>query len=108
MRIGITRGIGSGKSYVCKYLAQKGIEVYDCDQAAKRLIRTEPSIREALTALIGADAYTADGCLNKAVVAQTTVRRLMPLSTLLCSAIFSPATSNGWRVPFSLSAVSTD
>ena len=70
MRIGITGGIGSGKSYVCKHLAQRGIEVYDCDQAAKRLIRTETSIREALTALIGKDAYTADGDLNKAVVAQ--------------------------------------
>ena len=53
MKIGITGGIGSGKSYVCKLLAQRGIEVYDCDAAAKRLIRTSPRLRQQLKALIG-------------------------------------------------------
>lgn len=70
MKTGITGGIGSGKSYVCKLLAQQGISVYDCDQAAKRLIRTSPDIRKRLTALIGADTYQKDGQLNKAVVAR--------------------------------------
>ena len=70
MKIGITGGIGSGKSYVCKRLAARyGIEVYDCDAAAKRLIRTSPTIREELTQLIGSHTYT-DGTLNKAAVAQ--------------------------------------
>ena len=53
MKIGITGGIGSGKSYVCRLLAQQGIEVYDCDAAAKRLIRTSPELRRQLLALIG-------------------------------------------------------
>ena len=57
MKIGITGGIGSGKSYVCKRLARYGIEVYDCDAAAKRLIRTSPVIRRKLTELIGPDTY---------------------------------------------------
>ena len=39
MRIGIAGGIGSGKSYVCRQLQRRGITVYDCDSAAKRLIR---------------------------------------------------------------------
>ena len=69
MKTGITGGIGSGKSYVCRLLQQRGIEVYDCDQAAKRLIRTSPDIHEKLTALIGPETYQ-DGALNKAVVAQ--------------------------------------
>jgi dephospho-CoA kinase len=69
MKIGITGGIGSGKSYVCKRLARYGIEVYDCDAAAKRLIRTSPVIRRKLTELIGPDTYI-DGQLNKAAVAQ--------------------------------------
>lgn len=69
MKTGITGGIGSGKSYVCQLLRQRGIEVYDCDQAAKRLIRTSPDIRRELTALIGPETYI-DGALNKAVVAQ--------------------------------------
>ena len=53
MKTGITGGIGSGKSYVCKLLAQRGIEVYDCDAAAKRLIRTSPRLCQQLKALIG-------------------------------------------------------
>ena len=69
MKIGITGGIGSGKSYVCQRLAQRGIQVYDCDAAAKRFIRTSPIIYKELTALIGPDTYI-DGQLNKAAVAQ--------------------------------------
>lgn len=69
MRVGITGGIGSGKSYVCKRLAAMGIDVYDCDSAAKRIIRTSPVIREALTRLIGPNTYSIDGQLNKAAVA---------------------------------------
>ena len=69
MKIGITGGIGSGKSYICKRLAVRGIEVYDCDSAAKRLIRTSDSIRKQLTHLIGEDAYDGTS-LNKAAVAR--------------------------------------
>ena len=76
MKTGITGGIGSGKSYVCKRLQARGFEVYDCDEAAKRLIRTSPDIHRQLTALIGPDAYhrspltTSPYTLNKAAVAQ--------------------------------------
>ena len=70
MKIGIAGGIGSGKSYICALIRQRGFEVYDCDSAAKRLIRTDPDIRAQLTALIGPDTYSADGQLNKAVVAR--------------------------------------
>lgn len=53
MKIGITGGIGSGKSYVCQLLMTRGIEVYDCDQAAKRIIRTSDDVRQQLLQLIG-------------------------------------------------------
>lgn len=53
MKTGITGGIGSGKSYVCRLLALRGIEVYDCDAAAKRLMHTSPDIQKMLTELIG-------------------------------------------------------
>ena len=70
MKIGITGGIGSGKSYICRVLQQQhGIEVYDCDSAAKRLIVSSPSIRRRLTALIGPHTYFDDGSLNKGAVA---------------------------------------
>jgi len=69
MKIGITGGIGSGKSYVCRLLNQRGIDIYDCDSAAKRLIRTSLDIHRQLTRLIGQDAYLGEE-LNKAVVAR--------------------------------------
>ena len=53
IKIGITGGIGSGKSFVCRLLEQRGIEVYDCDAAAKRLIRTSTRLRQQLKELIG-------------------------------------------------------
>lgn len=68
-RIAITGGIGCGKSYVCKLLKARGIEVYDCDAGAKHVLATSAEVRRRLTELIGADAYMADGRLNKAVVA---------------------------------------
>jgi hypothetical protein len=39
IKIGITGGIGAGKSYICNLLRQRGIPVYNCDEEAKRLIR---------------------------------------------------------------------
>ena len=75
LRTGITGGIGSGKSYVCQRLSARGYAVYDCDTAAKRLIRTSADIYRQLTSLIGPDAYmsprnTPPYQLNKAVVAR--------------------------------------
>jgi dephospho-CoA kinase len=52
MKIGIAGGIGSGKSYVARRLAQRGIKVYDCDSAAKRIMRSEV-IQQQLQELIG-------------------------------------------------------
>ena len=69
MKVGITGGIGSGKSFVCRRLEARGVEVYDCDAAAKRLIRTSPDIRRQFTELLGEEAYE-NGVLNKAVVAR--------------------------------------
>lgn len=69
MRIAITGGIGSGKSYVCRLLALRGIDIYDCDAGAKRLMHSSEELKAKLTALIGSDAYV-DGRLNKAVVAE--------------------------------------
>ncbi len=67
--VGITGGIGSGKSYVARLLATNyRVPVYDCDSEARRLM-LGPAIREQLVRLIGPKAYTADGQLNKPVVA---------------------------------------
>jgi dephospho-CoA kinase len=76
--VAITGGIGSGKSFVCRLLESKGIKVYDCDSAAKRLMNTSPILRRQLTELIGPEAYetfeTTESRnlppLNKAAVAR--------------------------------------
>ena len=68
IKIGITGGIGSGKSYVSKMLGRYGIPVFDCDSEAKILTVQDEAIRSGLTELLGPTVYTADG-LNKPVLA---------------------------------------
>ena len=67
-RIGITGGIGSGKTYVCRLLQRRGIPVYHCDDEAKRLMIESPVIRQQLTQLIGDDIYINNE-LNKPRIA---------------------------------------
>ena len=59
MKIAITGGIGAGKSYVCQCLKEQGIEVFDCDASAKRLMRTSPTLQQALKELVGEEVYEA-------------------------------------------------
>lgn len=68
-KVAITGGIGSGKSHVCKHLAARGIDVYDCDAGAKRLMRTSVELKDALQRLVGTNVY-ADGVLQKRVLAE--------------------------------------
>lgn len=56
----ITGGIGAGKSYICQQLREMGVEVYDCDAAAKRLMRSDKILRERLTELVGKEVYESD------------------------------------------------
>lgn len=69
MLTAITGGIGSGKSYVCRILESRGICVYDCDAAAKRLMRTSEKLQQELRQLVGQDVYTSDGQLQKRILA---------------------------------------
>ena len=68
MKVGITGGIGSGKSTVCRLFAQRGVAVYDSDAAAKRLMTEEPALRVGIAARFGAEAY-AGGALNRPYLA---------------------------------------
>ena len=70
MKIAITGGIGSGKSYVCRILEKQGIRVYDCDAEAKRLMRTDARLQAGLKKLVGEQVYSAEGVLQKPVLAQ--------------------------------------
>ncbi|AVM56723.1 dephospho-CoA kinase [Bacteroides heparinolyticus] len=68
IKIGITGGIGSGKSIVSHLLQVMGIPVYISDAEAKRLICSDPFIRKGLQALLGKDIYSGN-TLNKQLLA---------------------------------------
>ena len=63
--IGITGGIGSGKSFVASIFSQLGIPVYDADSHAKPFMTTDPSIIKGLTENFGKTIYESNGALNK-------------------------------------------
>lgn len=57
MIIGITGGIGSGKTTVANFFKDLGIPIYIADVEAKQLMNTSPLVREELTALFGEEAF---------------------------------------------------
>lgn len=67
-KVGITGGIGSGKSSVCKMLALRGVPIYDSDSRAKQLMVTDAELVRLVSQRFGADVYV-DGMLNRQVLA---------------------------------------
>lgn len=67
-RIGITGGIGSGKSVVSSLLRVMGYPVYDTDSEARRLMNASPELRRQIAEAFGDDIYT-DGSLNRPLLA---------------------------------------
>lgn len=67
--VAVTGGIGSGKSYVCQLLHKSGIKVYDCDAAAKRLMRSDKALLRALRHLVGDEVYQGE-VLQKGILAK--------------------------------------
>ena len=88
MLIGITGGIGSGKSTIAHELARRGYAVYDCDAEAKRIVMENRAVQQAIIELLGEEAF-ADGKYNTAYVS----RRVFAEPTLLqqLNAIVHPA-----------------
>lgn len=74
LKVGITGGIGSGKSTVARVFAALGIPVYEADERAKVLIEEDPEIVSGIRALFGDEAYRADGKYNKTYVAEKVFR----------------------------------
>ena len=70
VRIGLTGGIGCGKSYVAKLLNKRGVPVYDSDTEAKQLSNTSKNIRDGLMSLTGIENLYADGVLNRRLLAE--------------------------------------
>lgn len=68
--IGITGGIGSGKSVVSRVLRCNGFIVYDCDSEAKRIMTQDEKVKTQLQAGIGCEIYSEQGELNRKLLAQ--------------------------------------
>lgn len=65
IKVGITGGIGSGKSTACKVFAFLGIPVFEADIVAKQLMNTDPEIRSKLINLFGTSVYLPDRTIDR-------------------------------------------
>lgn len=69
LKVGLTGGIGTGKSIVAKFFKMLGIPVYVSDLEARQLMNSNSIIREQLLAKFGAEVYTKDSTLNRKYLA---------------------------------------
>ena len=70
LRVGITGGIGAGKSIVCKVFQILGIPIYDADSRAKWLMNHSESLKDQIKDLFGEEAYEG-GELNRSMLAKS-------------------------------------
>lgn len=90
MKVGITGGIGSGKSTVCKIFAELGIPVYYADDRAKYLMQHEHYLIDLIKKNFGEDVY-ANGKLDRALLASRTFgdkQKVALLNSLVHPAVF--------------------
>lgn len=73
--VGITGGIGSGKTTVCREWEKLGAYVLYADDLAKKLMNTDPEIRKDITRAFGSDSYREDGSLNRAHLTEEAFRK---------------------------------
>lgn len=70
IKAGITGGIGSGKTTVCLIFETLGVPVYYADETAKKIMVTDPSVRESIMESFGRESYNEDGSLNRNYLAK--------------------------------------
>ena len=69
LTVGITGGIGSGKTTVCKIFHQLGIPIYYADDRGKYLLSNDHQLKSQVQDLFGAESYLSDGTLNRSFLA---------------------------------------
>ncbi len=106
LKIGITGGIGSGKSTVARVFETLGIPVYYADDAAKRLMQEVPELKKQIISLFGENAYTGDK-LNRPWISEQVFGNPEKVNAL--NALVHPATildAHEWmarqRTPYTL------
>jgi dephospho-CoA kinase len=87
--IGLTGGIGAGKTTVAKVFKALGIPVFNADEVAKALMQTNLEIKNQLLATFGEQVYLATGALNKTYLAGIVFKDAYQLELL--NAIVHPA-----------------
>lgn len=91
IKVGITGGIGSGKSVVCSLFSSIGIPVYDSDSRAKKLMNENELIKEVLIGYFGSEIYI-EGNLNRPLLAQKIFNNRIALEFV--NSIVHPAVRN--------------
>lgn len=94
IKIGLTGGIGSGKSFVCGLLKKKGMAVYDCDAAAKEIMAKDQQVIASLKQLVGEHVYTSQG-LDKTVMSAYLFAS--PEHAASVSSVVHPAVARGFE-----------
>jgi dephospho-CoA kinase len=108
LKVGITGGIGSGKSVVCQVFALLGVPVYDSDYRAKWVMGHDPVLRQELTQAFGDKVYTAAGHLDRPYLAGLVFnqpRQLALLNSLVhprVAADFAAWSAAAHRAPYLL------
>lgn len=93
--IGITGGIGSGKSTVAKIIASMGFPVYNSDTEAKALVHTNTKLKTKIIELLGSEAYDTQGQYNRAWVAEQVFNQPSKLQHL--NALIHPAVKEDYE-----------
>ena len=91
LKVGITGGIGSGKTTVCRVFEVLGIPVFYADDAAKSIMHTDALLREDIIEGFGKDSYTVNGDLDRAYIAAivfSNKEQLDKLNALVHPAVF--------------------
>lgn len=95
IRVGLTGGIGSGKSTVCRLFEELGAHCYDCDSRAKWLMQNDELLREELIALFGEEVYGTDGQLDRTRLAAEVFGNSERLAAL--NGAVHPAVGRDWE-----------
>jgi dephospho-CoA kinase len=90
IKVGITGGIGSGKSTVAHIFEVLGMPVYYADDAAKHLMNEDEILKAQIIKLFSEEAYTTDGKLNRKWIAEQVFNNTEKLNRL--NALVHPAT----------------
>jgi len=69
-KVGITGGIGAGKSIICRVFNVLGVPVYDADTRAKWLMNNDAEIKKELILFVGEEVYFSSGLLNRQFLSQ--------------------------------------